>query len=333
MDGAGPQVVITHWVHEDVLDHLRQFCTPVPVTEHTVLSGPEVRARTRSAIGLLACMSDHVDDDFLASCPDLRIISATLKGYDNFDVAACTRRRVWLTALPDQLTAPAVELCIGLIIALMRRVVIGDRLVRTGAFNGWRPDQYGASLTGATVGLIGMGSIGQMLAKRLRAFDTTVLYHDTRALKPERDRKLAIRRRPLSELLAASQVVVPLLPLRPDTVGLLDRAALARMRPGAYLVNISRGSLVDEVAVADALNTGQLAGYAADVYAMEDWARADRPDGIPPALLAHPHTVLTPHLGSAVDDVRRAMSHAAVDQIAQALAGRRPEYAVNELPC
>ncbi len=328
-----PKVVITHWVHDEVIDQLRQFCEPVPVTSRTVLSRAEVLARAADAVGLLACMADHVDDDFLGNCPRLRVVSGTLKGYDNFDPAACTRRGVWLTALPDQLTAPGAELCIGLTIALMRRVVTGDRLLRTGEFSGWRPRLYGDSLTGATVGIIGMGMIGQAVARRLRAFETELLYHDVRPLPAERESELRIRRTKLGELLAASHVVLPLLPLRPDTAALLDRKALDRMRPGAYLVNIGRGSLVDEAAVAEALESGHLGGYAADVFAMEDWARADHPDRIPPALLAHPRTVFTPHLGSAIDDVRRAMSHAAADQIAQAIAGLRPEYAINELPC
>lgn len=328
-----PPVVLTHWVHDEVLEHLRRFCTPVAVASRTVLSREETLARAGEAVGMLACMTDHVDEQFLDRCPRLRVISATLKGYDNFDVVACTRRGVWLTALPDQLTTPAAELCIGLTIALMRHVLPGDRRVRTERYRGWRPELYGAGLAGATAGIIGMGLIGQAVARRLRAFDTTVLYNDVRALPPERAAALGVRGVPLDELLAASDVVLPLLPLQPDTVGLLGKEALARMRPGAYLVNVSRGSLVDEAAVAEALESGRLAGYAADVFALEDWASPDHPDRIPPALLAHPRTVLTPHLGSAVDDVRRAMSHAAVDQIAQALAGHRPSYAVNELPC
>jgi phosphonate dehydrogenase len=326
-----PRVVITHWVHDDVIDHLQQFSTPVPVTSRTVLSRDEVLTRARDADGLLACMTDRVDDDLLDRCPRLRVISATLKGYDNFDGAACARHGVWLTALPHQLTAPTAELCVGLVIGLMRHVVAGDRHVRSGAFRGWRPELYGAGLAGSTVGMIGMGAIGQAVARRLRAFDARVLYHDVRPLTPEHEAELDVRRASLDELLSASHVVLPLLPLRDDTAGLLNRSALGRMRTGAYLVNVSRGSLVDEVAVADALESGRLGGYAADVFAVEDWARADRPSRIDPALLMHPHTLFTPHLGSGVDDVRRAMSHAAVDQIAQALAGRRPEYAVNDV--
>lgn len=333
MSSSRPKVVLTHWVHDDVLEHLREFCAPVAVTDRTALPREEVLTRARDAVGLVACMADHVDEDFLEHCHALRIVSATLKGYDNFDAAACTRRGVWLTVLPDQLTIPTAELCIGLMIGLMRQVVAGDRHVRSGAYRGWRPDFYGEGLSGRTAGLVGMGRIGQALAERLRAFEMEVVYHDLESLSPEREADLGVRRVSLDELLAASHVVVPLLPLDPDTTHLFGRATLAKLRPGAYLVNIGRGSVVDETAVADALDAGRLAGYAADVYAMEDWARPARPTGIEPRLLEHPHTLFTPHLGSAVDEVRRAMSRAAVDQVAQALAGQRPTFAVNEVPC
>ena len=167
------------------------------------------------------------------------MVSATLKGYDNFDADACARHGTWLTILPDLLTVPAAELAVGLVIGIMRRVAEADRHVRSGAFAGWRPRFYGAALHGATAGIAGMGRLGQAVA-------------------------------------------------------------------------------------------GRLAGYVADVFAMEDWARADRPAAIPARLLAHPRTLFTPHLGSAVDEVRRQMSLAAARQVRQVLDGQRPEHAVNE---
>jgi phosphonate dehydrogenase len=132
--------------------------------------------------------------------------------------------------------------------------------------------------------------------------------------------------------LAASDVVVPLVPLTADTHHLLGREALAALRPGAFVVNAGRGSVVDEEAVAAALEDGQLGGYAADVFAFEDWRCPTRPRRIPSQLLAHPATVFTPHLGSAVDDVRRQMGLAAAEQVRQALAGERPDGAVNTVP-
>jgi phosphonate dehydrogenase len=272
-----------------------------------------------------------VDDSFLAGCPRLRVISATLKGYDNFDADACTRRGVWLTILPDLLTVPTAELAVALILGLTRQLGPADRYVRSGQFTGWRPQFYGTGLADAAVGIIGMGQVGQAAAARLRAFGARIRYYDQQPLAPALARELAATRLGLAELLAASDIVLVLLPLTESTVHLINAAALARMRPGSFLVNVGRGSVVDEGAVAAALDTGRLAGYAADVFEMEDWALPGHPVQIPPGLLSHPRTLFTPHLGSAVDSVRRDMSLAAARQVEQALAGQRPDHAVNDL--
>jgi phosphonate dehydrogenase len=325
------QVVVTHWVHPEVVSYLARFCTPlVPSAAEGVWPGARVAELAASADGLIACMADTVDDAFLARCPRLRVVSATLKGYDNFDADACTRRGVWLTILPDLLTVPTAELALGLILGLTRQLGPADRYMRSGQFDGWRPQFYGTGLAGAAVGICGMGQVGRAAATRLRAFGARILYYDQRPLADGVARELAATRLDLDGLLAASDVVLVLLPLTDATVHLLDAAALARMRPGAFLVNVGRGSVVDEQAVLAALQAGQLGGYAADVYEMEDWALPGHPAQIPPGLLSHPRTLFTPHLGSAVDSVRRDMSLAAARQVEQALRGQRPDHAVND---
>ncbi len=324
------QVVVTHWVHPEVVSYLARFCAPlVPSAAEEVWPRARVAELAASADGLIACMADTVDDAFLARCPRLRVVSATLKGYDNFDADACTRRGVWLTILPDLLTVPTAELALGLILGLTRQLGPADRYMRSGQFDGWRPQFYGTGLAGAAVGICGMGQVGRAAATRLRAFGARILYYDQRPLADGVARELAATRRGLAGLLAASNVVLVLLPLTDATVHLLDAAALARMRPGAFLVNVGRGSVVDEQAVLAALQAGQLGGYAADVYEMEDWMLAGHPAQIPPGLLSHPRTLFTPHLGSAVDSVRRDMSLAAARQVEQALNGHRPDHAVN----
>jgi phosphonate dehydrogenase len=225
------------------------------------------------------------------------------------------------------LTAPTAELVVGLMVGLMRRVREGDALVRSGGFRGWQPRLYGRGLSGATVGLIGLGQLGRAVARRVQAFDARVVYCDPR---PDAGTP-GVERLALGELLAVSDVVVPLVPLTAGTHHLLGRDALAAVRPGAIVVNAGRGSLVDEEAVAAALEDGRLGGYAADVFAFEDRRCPSRPRHISPRLLAHPATLFTPHLGSAVDDVRRQMGLAAAEQVRQALAGERPDGAVN--PC
>lgn len=339
------QVVVTHWVHPEVVSYLARFAEPrVPSAAEGVWPGARVAELAATADGLITCMADTVDDSFLARCPRLRVISATLKGYDNFDAAACTRRGVWLTILPDLLTVPTAELAVALILGLTRQLGPADRYVRSGQFTGWRPQFYGTGLAGATVGIAGMGQVGQAAAARLRAFGTRIVYYDQRPLDSVLAGELAATRLDLAGLLAASDVVLMLLPLVSDagllntgplnagplnTVRLIDAAALARMRPGAFLVNVGRGSVVNEQAVLAALQAGRLGGYAADVFAMEDWALPGHPAQIPPGLLSHPCTLFTPHLGSAVDNVRRDMSLAAARQVEQALRGQCPEHAVN----
>ena len=323
------RVVVTHWVHPEVAEYLAGFCDPV-LPDAGVWSRERVAELAADANGLIVCMSDRVDEAFLAGCPRLRVVSATLKGYDNFDAGACARHGTWLTILPDQLTIPAAELAVGLIIGIMRRVAEADRHVRGGAFAGWRPSFYGSGLHGATAGIVGMGRLGQAVAARLAPFGARIVYSDPRPLPAAAQRRLRATRLGLDDLLTRSDVVLLLTPLESLTRRLVAGPGLRRMRPGAFLVNLGRGSVVDEEAVADALEAGRLGGYAADVFAMEDWAEAGRPDAIPARLLAHDRTLFTPHLGSAVDEVRREMSLQAARQVRQVLAGQRPDHAVNE---
>jgi phosphonate dehydrogenase len=275
-------------------------------------------------------MPDRVDEAFLRACPQLRVVGCALKGYDNYDVEACTRHGVWITNVPDLLTIPTAELTIGLLIGLTRNLLAGDRFVRSGAFNGWRPMLYGSGLTGRTLGLIGMGAVGQAIAARLQGYELNLLYDDPRPLVPELEARWQLTRVSRDALLRQSDFVVPMVPYRPDTLHLIDAQALAAMQDGTYLINACRGSVVDEEAVADALASGKLAGYAADVFEMEEWARPDRPRVIPPRLLADTaRTLFTPHIGSAVDSVRLAIEMEAATNILQTLRGEVPQGAIN----
>ncbi|MDZ5699840.1 phosphonate dehydrogenase [Chelativorans sp. M5D2P16] len=317
------KTIVTNWVHREVLDRLETRGAVEANQARQPWSREELLTRARDADAMVAFMTDHVDEEFLEQCPDLKVIACALKGADNFDLAACRRRGVAVSIVPDLLTAPTAELTIGLMIALGRNIVEGDRLVRGGSFTGWRPILYGTGLDGATVGIIGMGAVGQAIAYRLRAFRCRLLYCDARPLSPGKEDALCLGRRDLSPLLRECDYVVLALPLVPDSLHLIDAVALAAMKPGAMLVNPARGSLVNEAAVADALEAGTLGGYAADVFEMEDWARPDRRCDVESRLRAHPRTVLTPHLGSAVDSVRRDIALAAADDILRFLDGGR----------
>lgn len=259
-----------------------------------------------------------------AGLPDLEIISTTLKGYDNFGVDACTRRGVWLASLPTMLTAPAAELTVGLTIGLLRRHQDGNRYVRNGQYHGWRPILYAAGLAGARIGIVGMGELGQAAAQRLRPFEPARIAHSDPATVPEATAvRLGLNRLLLlTELLATSTVILLLAPLTHQTRHLIDHRTLGLVKPGTDLVNLGRGSVLDERAVADALDAGLLAGYASDVFEMEDWALPDRPNSIPDRLRQHTRTLF--NLGSAVNAVHRDMSMAAAAEVERVLSGSSP---------
>jgi phosphonate dehydrogenase len=208
-------------------------------------------------------------------------------------------------------------------------VLAGDAYVRSGGHRGWRPELYGGGLADRQVGIVGMGALGRAVAHRLAAFDAKVLYADPNPLTAGEELKLRARSVSLELLLDSSTAVVLTAPLTAQTRHLIGPDALRRLPEGALLVNVGRGSVVDEDAVADALAAHHLGGYAADVFAFEDWSDPGRPREIPPALVASDRTLFTPHLGSAVLDVRRQIEHAAAQCILDVRAGRPPAVAAN----
>lgn len=327
-----PKVVITHWVHPEVLNYLRKTCDVVPNETRETLPRSEILARSKDADAIMTFMPDSIDEEFLAACPRLRVVGCALKGYDNYDVGACTRHGVWITNVPDLLTIPTAELTIGLLIGLTRKVPAGDRFIRAGDFQGWRPALYGTGLNGMTLGIIGMGAVGQAIAQRLVGYNMNVLYVDPAPLPRVNEIRLGLTQVSLPALLAQSDYVVPMVPLTAQTFHLINHEALDQMKDGAFLINTCRGSVVDEAAVVQALMSGKLAGYAADVFEMEEWARPDRPRQIPQALLDdNERTLFTPHLGSAVDEVRLRIAFEAAYNIVQALSGKQPQGAINVL--
>ncbi|MDU0958464.1 MAG: phosphonate dehydrogenase [Bradyrhizobium sp.] len=319
------KTLVTNWVHPEVLDLLSTRGAVEANTTREPWPRAELLRRARDADAILAFMTDHVDGAFLEACPDLKVVACALKGADNFDMEACRARGVDVTIVPDLLTARTAELAVGLMIALGRNLLAGDRLIRQHPFAGWRPVLYGMGLDGAEVGIVGMGAVGQAIAHRVRPFRCRISYCDAHPLSPAAEDAQGLLRRDLAELLARSDYLVLALPLNAESRHLIDAAAIAAMKPGALLINPARGSLVDEAAVANALEANHLGGYAADVFETEDWARPDRPAGVEPRLLSHARTVLTPHIGSAVDSVRRDIALAAARNILRHLDGLQRE--------
>jgi glyoxylate reductase len=290
--------------------------------DHEVIVGESERGLGRDALialarihsdtaGLVTLLTDRVDAVLLDAFPSLRVIGNYAVGVDNVDLAACAARNVVVCNTPDVLTDATADLTMALLLAIARRVPEGERLVREGQWEGWSPWLLlGTQVTGATLGIVGFGRIGRAVARRAAGFGMTVL------ATSEHLSDASIENVPLDTLLARSDFVTLHVPLTDRTRGIIDARALARMKPGAFLINTARGPLVDEPALAAALVGGRIAGAALDVF-------ADEPR-VHPSLLAAPNTLLVPHIGSASRVAREGMARLACGGVADVLAGRAP---------
>ena len=323
-------IVVSHRVFPETLAALAEIGNVRAPNPRPQFAKLQLRKLAKDADAFLAFMPDVIDDAWLLRAPKLRVIAAALKGYDNFDLAACTRRGVWVSNVPDLLTAPTSELTIGLMISLARNIRAGDSRIRKNRHSKWQPDLYGKGIYGSTVGLIGMGMIGTAIADRLQGFGAILLYFDQKPLHKDLETRLKLTYCALPELLARCDFLIVALPLTPSTYHLLNDEALAACKQGALLINPARGSVVDEAAVIRGLESGRLGGYAADVFECEDLSIPGHPKRVPSRLLEHPATLFTPHLGSAVEPVRRTIELRAVANIADWAYGRPPRDAVND---
>lgn len=325
-----PKIVLAHPVHDDLVKRLERTGPVFTNSGPEPLSSYELAEICKDASALMAFMTERIDADFLDRCPNLRIVAGALKGFDNIDVEACSKRGIAVSIVPDLLTAPTAELAVAMMISAARNFVPAEKYVRNGNFKGWRPTFFGKTLTGATVGVIGAGKLGQAVLKLIAGFGGERLYNDFNQLPEASEREFSAVPASIKEICRKCDFVVLALPLTKATEGLVDRAFLEDMKPEAFLINPARGSLVDESEIADALESGQLAGYAADVFEFEDWARPDRPTTIEPRLLSSEKTVLTPHVGSAVAVVRQQIVESAAESIEAFLQGKCPDTVINK---
>jgi phosphonate dehydrogenase len=308
-----PKIVVTQPVHEEVLSLLQSGGEVVMNPGPEPWPESELEHHLKDAHAMMAFMPDRVNQETLRNAPKLKTIACALKGYDNFDLKACEKAGVSVTFVPDLLTEPTAELAIGLAIASARFILDGDANVRQG-YAGWRPKLYGMGLHGSVVAVVGLGAVGRAIVDRLCGFGCAQLLGVDPVSKDERLMMLS-----LEEALTRAEYVILAVPLLPNTRHLIDASALLGVRRGQILINIGRGSVVEEAAVAQALEDGRLGAYASDVYEMEDWLLEDRPPQIHPKLLQHPRTVFTPHIGSAVKRVRLAIELRAAESILTAL--------------
>jgi glyoxylate reductase len=267
----------------------------------------------RPDVEALAVVHEVVDDRTLELFPALRVVANYGVGYDGVDVAACAARGVPVTNTPGVLDAATADLAFALVLATRRRVVEGDALVRRGFWPSGIDRFLGSEVSGATIGIVGFGQIGRALARRARAFDMRILYTKRRRLPEAEEAAQGVEYRKLDDLLAGADIVSLNLPLDETTRGLIDAAGLALLRPGACLINTSRGGIVDENALVEALSAGRITA-GLDVF-------EDEPN-VPARLLELPNVVLSPHIGSATRRTREAMTRLLVDNLLAAAGGR-----------
>jgi glyoxylate reductase len=280
----------------------------------------ELRGAVRDRDAILCLLTDRIDARVFDAAKGCRLFANLAVGFNNIDVAEATRRGILITNTPGILTEATADLTWALILGIARRVVEGDAEMRNGRYAGWGPNyMLGGDVTGATLGLVGPGRIAIAVARRAAGFRMRLIYHGRRA-SPELD-ALGATFRTLDDLLQESDFVSLHVPLNADTKHLINARALRRMKPTAYLINTSRGPVVDEVALVDALQTGRIAGAGLDVY-------EDEPN-MAQGLASCGNAILLPHLGSATIATRTAMSRMAAENVIAFLQGERPPNLVN----
>jgi len=282
------------------------------------VGGPEGwREALADAEALLCLLTDRVDADLLARAPRLRVVANAVVGYEHVDRDACRARGITVTNTPDVLTDATADLAMGLILSAVRRLPQAERSLRAGEFHGWGFwDYLGGDLGGRTLGIFGMGRIGQAVARRAAPFGMHVIYHSRTRLAVEDEASLGVEWVDFDGLIARSDVLSLHAPLTDWTRHAIDADALRRMRPGSYLINTARGALVDEAALVDALRDGRLAGAGLDVY--------EREPIIHPGLLDLPNVTLLPHVGSATRETRTRMAMLAARNVHAVLTGGAP---------
>ena len=317
---ARPRVFVSRRLFQETLDLLAEHAD-LDVFERSGSPSPEeLLERTRGCTALVAQGTDRVDAAFLDQVPGLRIVANVAVGYNNIDVEAARQRGVVTTNTPDVLDEACAVLTWGLILGVTRRLGEGERILRAGAWKGFQLDfLLGMDLVGKTLGVVGMGRIGQAVAAKAAAFGMRTVYLKS----PRRPDEVVTgpdgvpyEALPFEELLQRSDVVTLHVPLSAETRHLINSTSIRLMKPTAYLVNMARGPVVEEAAVVAALENGWIAGAALDVYELEP--------AVPPGLLEFENAFLIPHLGSATRETRTAMCNLAARNVIEVLQGRTP---------
>jgi gluconate 2-dehydrogenase len=318
-----PKILVSRAVFPEVIARLEQHFEVEHNQGDEAWSREQFAEKLRDKAGVFTTGGERIDDQVLASAPQLKICANMAVGYNNFDLPAMTARKVLGTNTPDVLTETTADFGFALLMAAARRVTESEHFLRAGKWQRWSYDMFaGSDIHGTTLGILGMGRIGQGIARRgANGFGMNVIYHNRSRLTPELEAQCKARYVSKEELLKTADHLVLVLPYSPSSHHVIGAAELALMKPTANLVNVARGGLVDDAALAAALRENRIAAAGLDVYEGEPKVHPD--------LLTVPNVVLTPHVGSATVPTRRAMANLAADNLIAFLVHGKPITPLN----
>jgi len=318
-----PKVLISRKIFDEVLAIIKEHFE-VEVNQSDTLLSPEMLIKKlQGKAGAIILLTERIDEDVLSHCPELKIVSNIAVGYDNIDVETCTRRGVMVTNTPGVLDDTTADFAWALLLATARRVVEADQYLRSSKWKGWGLMQFlGYDVHHKVLGICGLGRIGQRVARRAKGFDMQILYTDVIRMPRSIEEELRVRFVDKITLLRESDFVTLHVPLIPETRHSISAAELDLMKPTAILINASRGPVVDEKALVQALQGGKIAGAGLDVY--------EREPEVEPALIRMKKAVLVPHIASASHETRLRMAKMAAENLVAGLTGKRPPNLVND---
>jgi len=318
---AKPKVFATHSLFDAARQILQETCEVEYWAKPERPPREEVMRRVKDKEGLVCLLTEKINEEFLVAAPKLRIAANVAVGFDNIDVAACTKRGVAATNTPGVLDETTADFAWALLMAVARRLSEGEALARSGNWKNWDLDQLvGTDVWGKTLGIVGFGRIGRAMARRASGFQMKVIYTDAMRAPADVEKPLNAEFREMNALLAESDFVSVHVPLLPETRGLFDAPKFYRMKPTAFLINTARGPVVDETALVAALEAGKIAGAGLDVYENEP--------SIHPGL-KRANVVLAPHMASASLETRTKMACIAAENVVALFTGRRPPNILN----
>jgi gluconate 2-dehydrogenase len=317
-----PKVLVTREVFDDTLDYLAQHCEVESNQADAPMSAEELARRLQDKDGMLCFITDRIDGALLDRCPQLQIAANVAVGTNNIDLAACTARGVVATNTPDVLTDTTADLAVALMLAAARRMTECEAYVRNGEWRSWQLKQLlGVDVHHATLGIFGFGRIGRTIARRVQGFEMRVLYHDPIRQPADVERRLNAAWADKEVLLREADFVILQMPYAPENHHFIGAAELAKMKRSAILVNSTRGGIVDDAALVQALKDGTIRAAGLDTYEGEP--------ALNPGYLALKNVVLMPHIGSSTEATRRAMAMCAAQNAVAALTGGDPANLLN----